>query len=138
MAVGDDPPSLAGLLGAEPADLKELLGEPEADRRVDDQRWLVYELDGIGSLRFRCSPRISSWSLAFEHPLPSSLRAAAAVVGLWPELGPDAPAGVEGGRERTLVRRRVRDRGGGAASATALLGPEGVFRLAVFDEEPEW
>lgn len=136
MAADDDSPSLSALLGAAAGELEDRLGEPGVDRRVGGQRWLVFELDGIGSLRCRCSPRLSSWSLAFDEPLPPSLRDAAAAVGLWPELGPDAVADGEGGR--TLVRRRVRDRRGDGASATALLGPEGVIRLAIFDEEPEW
>lgn len=126
---------LTGLLGAGPGELRERLGPPAADRRVDGQRWLVWELDGMGSLRVRCSPVVSSWSLSFRDPLPPSFRGAASRVGLWPELAPEAGASE---RAAGLVRRRVRDREGRAASATAALGPGGVVRLAVFDEPPEW
>jgi hypothetical protein len=128
-------PSLEGLLGAGAAEAVRRLGRPAADRRAGGQRWMVFELGGVGSLRCRFSPRLSSWSLTFDHPLPDSLRAAARAVGLWPDLGPDAELP---GDSRRMVRRQVEDRGGAPASATALLGPDGVLRLAIFDEEPEW
>ncbi len=136
MTAAEASPSLEGLLGAEPAEATRRLGRPAADRTAGDQRWMVFELGGIGSLRCRFSPRLSSWSLTFDDPLPGSLRAAARSVGLWPGLGPDA--GPPAGPTRRMVRRRVEDRGGAAASATALLGRDGVLRLAIFDEEPEW
>lgn len=135
MTAAEPSPSLEGLLGAEPAEVTRRLGRPAVDRTAAGQRWMVFELGGIGSLRCRFSPRLSSWSLTFDDPLPGSLRAAARSVGLWPGLGPEAdpPAG-----SRRMVRRRVEGPGGVAASATALLGRDGVLRLAIFDEEPEW
>lgn len=145
MAAADGPRvSLARLLGAEPSALRDRLGDPRSDLEMDGQRWMVFELDGVGSLRCRCVPVVGTWSLSFAPPLPPSLRDAARSVDLWPQLGPDALPPEEG---ETLVRRELAVPSGagdagegvaGVASATALLRPDGVVRLAAFDEPPEW
>ena len=126
---------MEALLGLHPRDVRRRLGPPETDRQAGDQRWLVYSLDGLGVLRVRCSPRVASWTLSFEGPFPASLKEAAEAVGLWPELAPDASGDDAQG---PLVRRRVEDSRGRPASATASVGPEGITRLAVFDETPDW
>lgn len=126
---------MEALLGLRPRDVRRRLGPPEADRQAGDQRWLVYRLDGLGVLRVRCSPRVASWTLSFEGPLPGSLREAAEAVDLWPELAPDASGD---DMEGPLFRRRVEDSRGRPASATASVGPDGITRLAVFDEAPDW
>lgn len=140
-AAADSPRvALAEVLGLSPADLRERFGDPVTDRELDGQRWLVFDLEDLGSLRCRCSPVLGTWTLSFAAPLPGSLRSAARSVGLWPELGPDVELPATG---EELVRREMSlpGEGGaedGAASATALLSPEGVRRLAAFDEAPEW
>lgn len=126
---------MEALLGLDARDVRRRLGAPEADREAGDQRWLVYRMDGLGVLRVRCSPRVASWTLSFEGPLPGSLREAAEAVDLWPELAPDAAGD---GSQGPLFRRRVRDSRGREASATASVGPDGIARIAVFDEAPDW
>lgn len=127
--------SLAGLLGLGPGEIRARLGPPDVDRPVGEERWLVYRIEELGSLRMRCAPRLASWTITFDDPRPASLRSAADALDLWPELGPDAGSEETGGR---LLRREVRDTDGRPASATAAVEPDGVARIAVFDEEPDW
>lgn len=130
---------LRGLLGAPVGELRDRLSaEPATDRASHGDRWLVFGLEAL-SLRVRCSrgeevDRVSSWTATFEDP-PASLRAAAELLGLWPELEPD----VRASEAAPMLRRPLRARGSGAVhSVTASVREGGVVQMTAFDEPPDW
>lgn len=133
------PIDLEGLLRAPVGRLLEAVaGEPATDRRSRGERWLVFERGDL-SLRVRCEEvggqeRVASWTATFGEP-PSSLRAAAEPLGLWPELAPDADAATS----EPMIRRPLPAAGGGAVhSVTAAVRDGGILQLTAFDEPPDW
>lgn len=152
------PPSLAGLVGAPAAGLRERLGEPAAERPARPGRWLVWEGEGW-HLRVRTGggvaadgdpdmgagggatdegeateDRVTSWSLAWTEGRPT-LRAAVEPLGLWPAAAPEVAAGE---LDAPLARRGLAGTGGGERSLTATVRGGAFVRVAVFDEAPEW
>lgn len=132
---------LAGLLRA-PAEslLRRLPVDPSTDRTRAGDRWLVFEADGL-SLRVRCEEdeagggsRVASWTATFESP-PSSLRAAAGRLGLWPEVAPDAAPGTG----ESMIRRPLGADGDGPVhSLTAAVRDGRIVQVTAFDEPPDW
>lgn len=132
---------LSKLVGADEADLEERLGPPEARREVGRECWLVYRRRGL-SLRVRCAPggpaagrTVRSWSATYDEAR-ATLRQATEPLGLWPACGPDRRAA---DLDAPLARRGLPGASGGSErSVTAVVGPDGFRRVAVFDEPPEW
>lgn len=128
------------ILGASPGRLVRELGTPDADRRRDESRWMVFSVPGAGVLRVRCrkdpvaGEQVASWSLKLREPA-ETLREAAERAGLWPQLSPDVRASEV---EEPVVRRRLELPDGREASATAGVRGDRFSRIAVFDEAPEW
>ena len=133
---------LRGMLHAHPDRLLDALPvEPETDRSRRGERWLVFELADL-SLRVRCEesdagPRVASWTATFREP-PGSLREAAELVGMWPELAPDADA--RGDETDAPMIRRPLPAGDGETvhSLTAALRDGGIVQMTAFDEPPDW
>lgn len=135
---------LRGML-REPASrlLEALPAEPATDRRRRGERWLVFELDDL-SVRVRCEEsqggesgkggRVASWTATFRRP-PASLRAAAELVGMWPELAPDADAA---GSSPMIRRPLPAGDGETVHSVTAAVRDGGIVQMTAFDEPPDW
>lgn len=130
---------LGDVLRAPPDRLLEALPtEPATDRRRRGERWLVFELDDL-SLRVRSEEseegeRVASWTATFREP-PASLREAAELVGMWPELAPDAVA--ESGAP--MIRRPLPAAGGETVhSVTAAVRDGNIVQMTAFDEPPDW
>lgn len=111
--------------------------DPATDRRSRSERWLVFELEDL-SLRVRCEEaggdeRVASWTATFREP-PATLREAAELVGMWPELAPDAEAA-----GAPMIRRPLPGGDGGTVhSVTAAVRDGGVIQMTAFDEPPDW
>lgn len=147
--------ALDGLVGLSEEALVGRLGEPGVRREVGSERWLVFERPGL-KLRVRCArgdaggpaagpdgaeaprahggPTVRSWSVTYDEPKPT-LRQAAAPLGLWPACAPDCRAA---DLDAPLARRALGGEAGPERSLTAVPGPGGFRRVAVFDEPPEW
>lgn len=133
---------LRGILRQPAARLLEVLpGEPATDRRRRGERWLVFELDAV-SLRVRCEEggegeRVASWTATFREP-PASLREAAGVVGMWPELAPDADVAADGASAPMIRRPLPAGDGETVHSVTAAVRDGGIVQMTAFDEPPDW
>ena len=133
---------LRGML-REPASrlLAALPAEPATDRRCRGERWLVFEFDDL-SLRVRCQEgegggeggRVASWTATFRQP-PASLREAAELLGMWPELAPDADAA---GSSPMIRRPLPAGDGETVHSVTAAVRDGGIVQMTAFDEPPDW
>ena len=133
---------LRGVL-REPASrlLEALPAEPATDRWRRGERWLVFELDDL-SLRVRCEEsggdgeggRVASWTATFRQP-PASLREAAELVGMWPELAPDTDAA---GSSPMIRRPLPAGDGETVHSVTAAVRDGGIVQMTAFDEPPDW
>lgn len=136
---GSGPVELRGTLRAPAARfLDSVPGEPATDRRRGGDRWLVFDLPDV-SLRVRCEAsggrsRVASWTATFRGDPPASLREAAEMVGMWPELAPDAGPG-----DGPMLRRRLETGADGRGhSATAAVRDGGIVQITAFDEPPDW
>lgn len=126
--------SLDGLVGLSEEALVGRLGEPGVRREVGGERWLVFERPGL-KLRVRCARgTVRSWSVTYDEPKPT-LRQAVAPLGLWPACAPDRRAA---DLDAPLARRALDGGADPERSLTAVPGPGGFRRVAVFDEPPEW
>ena len=142
-------------MGSSAETVRERLGSPRVDRRIGDDRWLVYERGGI-SVRIRCraerrsrataapgaaparaappEERVASWTATLERGVPT-LRGAVEPLGLWPQCAPDETVASRSG----LVCRPLRSAGDGETrSLTATVRGGLIVKVTAFDEEPEW
>lgn len=128
---------LSDLVGLPEPALEERLGPPDVRRDVGSERWLVFRRSGL-DLRVRCAGperTVRSWSATWHEPKPT-LREAVEPLGLWPACAPDRRADE---LDAPLVRRVLEGpAAGGEHSLTAVPGPDGFRRVAVFDEPPDW
>lgn len=108
--------NLAGLLGAGAGELRERLGEPDAERRSGAERWLVYRRGGA-TLRVRCAEPGSGGAAPRE-------RAGAPKTGSPPD-GPGEPGAGEGAGRGAPGRREV------ASWTVTWERPRGTLRGAV-------
>ena len=129
----------SSLIGLTESELTAILGPPSSRTDVGDDAWLIFALPDV-ALRLRCSRagdtlRCASWTAVFPAGF-RSLSAAAAAVGLWPQVQPDENAGEVG---VPLIRRRLDgpDRGLGQSFTASIRGGL-IISVSAFDEPPDW
>lgn len=126
------------LIAATEGELRKRLGEPRARRTAGGGLWLVFELPNL-SLRVRCGAdpphAVRSWTATFSDSC-ETLAEAAGALGLWPHAAPDLQAAAA---SEPLIRRAITCPDiGRTVSLTASIGADGISRLSLFDEPPEW